>query len=365
MNLSLQVVLGPIGVLICLDALVAPPGLGVWVSSRMPAQRIHPVPAVSAETLKPSSFRCGKHDHSAARGLSLCELLSDPSSDSAEVHTPTDCSTPAWAPRPCILRPSGGLGPSPKHQEEIVDELRLRPAMSTFSFWLTYVRRGMTPFARFTMRFLSGQLEFIRGRHRDILPLPLATEKDLRRRPNLVGCWRAIMLDLVNMSGAALNWMYCGGHGCRVPHASTALHRQVFQTILDKYLCLGQLLDESDTRSPTAGALERLLCLGSPGVYPDLDASRVDVIDNAGAVDPLESIDPELASCIRSPAFLFFTGDSGFTSSARVADKDRVEYCRLLSRQLRPGKLDAARTIKATAPIFTIGKKNGTSQREI
>jgi hypothetical protein len=125
------------------------------------------------------------------------------------------------------------------------------------------------------------------------------------------------------------------------------------------------LLDESDERAPTEGARGRLLDPATQHAFADLDASQVDVIDAAGAVDPLDFVPDEVAECLRSPELLFEGNQARLTTAARMPDKDRLEYCRLTSIQLRSGKLDLATEVRATASIFTVGKKSSSKLREV
>ena len=75
--------------------------------------------------------------------------------------------------------------------------------------------------------------------------------------------------------------------------------------------------------------------------------------------------DEDARQTILRPSVLFGDRADGLPRRCKFAAGSEEEYCSLVLRQLRSGKVRLASTVKAAASTFTIGKKGGLELREI
>ena len=113
-------------------------------------------------------------------------------------------------------------------QRDLVAEL-----LSDFT---TALRRSRTGFGSFTGKFLDGTLPKLAGRTRDVLPLPRVWLKDLACPVEVAGARRQAIEDMLGVTGAGLNFLYFGQRCRPVPHRPTALHRSVYERLLQQLL---------------------------------------------------------------------------------------------------------------------------------
>ena len=104
----------------------------------------------------------------------------------------------------------------------------------------------------------------------------------------------------------------------------------------------------------------------SPGSqYPQLNADAVDLPSSAGTCNPNLLIPEGLATATSSPEFLFHhEGGAETVESFRPAGKERLEYIKLVWRQLQRGKTMLRRVVHAVGEVFAVAKSHGR-QREI
>ena len=247
------------------------------------------------------------------------------------------------------------------------DSSALGAGVSVLKVWLAAFSESSVPFAAFARRFARGDCVVLGGRHRDVLPLPVARPKDLlwprAARPEL----RQPLLLSLNFAVAGLNWLHKGGRPSPVPLRASALHRAVLTRLFDKLLLAVSTAGEATgaTAPSSSGAFARVAGLGANGKYPDLVAARVDVADTCGVIDPLPFFSPDAAAVINSVDDLFPGGTSQLVKDASFAAGPRSEYVRLVCAQLRAGKLGLAGSAEAAGPVFVVGKSGSDRLREI
>ena len=170
---------------------------------------------------------------------------------------------------------------------------------------------------------------------------------------------------MLNVSLGALNWMFSGEKSCAVPATATNLHKQVFSTICSKLVQIGESLDNSDAVSVSSGAFKRLVSSGKSDSFPLLKADLVDMLPKSGTVDPCKFISEHHADIVSDPCLLFPDGFHSLPAKPCTYTGPRREYVRLVSRQLRSGKVVLANSAFATATVFAVGKKQNDKQREV
>jgi len=231
--------------------------------------------------------------------------------------------------------------------------------------WVAQLQMFDTPFARYATKCVHDQLDGMGGRHRDLLPLPVPHLCDIPWQPDTGKKECDAMLSLMRFTTAGLNWLSAGGHGCRVPKRSTVLHRAVFRTMHLKCRCLFELLGEDDVLLNPKDAFNRFTLGNLSADFPDLDATKVDLLDTSGGVDPLDFVsaeDVETLTCLKR---LFPTDLNRAPKAASVRGAARREYVLLTVRELRARKLDLHTNIHAAASSFVVGKKSKDRQREV
>ena len=104
--------------------------------------------------------------------------------------------------------------------------------------------------------------------------------------------------------------------------------------------------------------------LGTSKVQP-LDAARCALLSRSAQLDPLRFVDTEVKELLHDPSRLLPTFRPGMCPVSRVDARDKEQYAFLVLRQLRAGKVTLRCSISAGASVFTVGKRGGTTLREV
>ena len=122
------------------------------------------------------------------------------------------------------------------------------------------------------------------------------------------------------------------------------------------------------SNAPTGrDALDLLIGDTPEGVEPPssrLQATRCDLLERSGNVDPLPSLKPDERDVISSPSLLFPNPPDGMSSFGSVNREDAAEYAKLVGRQLRSRKVVLSDQAAAGGTVFAVGKPSG-AQREV
>ena len=218
-----------------------------------------------------------------------------------------------------------------------------------------------SPFAVFYRASVDGDGTVRTSRARDLLPLPLPCCLE----------YSPVLGAMIKLSVVGLNFMHAGNvfdSSCLPPCGKGTSGQQVaLEGAIDKCKRLEMRLREwGDSKSGFLTAADAFSAFTSTDGrdYPELIADYVDLPCRSGTCDPAENIDPVIAATIASPTHIFPDGPPR-TAPARCPARSRAEYLRLVARQLLCGKLRLRLDAQSAAPIFVVGKKAGTRQREV
>lgn len=186
-------------------------------------------------------------------------------------------------------------------------------------------------------------------RHRDIFPLGVV---DLPFLNDIT--WprwrRVILLKHINWVVAALNYMFGVGASASLPVRPSAAQKDVQTRVkagcLDFFnrLCAAELPFSDSGKNLGRAALV---------------ADRVDCLEQAGRCDALEHLNPEVQAVLTDPTLLFGSAHPGLDKFDDVDPRDRGEYVKLVSKQLRCGQLGLASSVQAGGTVFPVGKPTG------
>ena len=98
--------------------------------------------------------------------------------------------------------------------------------------------------------------------------------------------------------------------------------------------------------------------------YPPMQADAVDLPTQAGTCDPFALLPADLASDIRSTQAVFPTSAVP-DHSYEFTGASRIEYAKLVLRQLRRGKVALRRQRRALGDVFCVAKSTPGRQREV
>ncbi len=231
--------------------------------------------------------------------------------------------------------------------------------------WMATLKRGVFPFAKYYRAFTDGALPFDLSRSRDVLPLPAIASSGINWPSTLPAYRRQCFTEVLNMCGAGLNFLYSGGRLCALPRSLTKLHKRVYQRLQDKLLRSVVSIDQQRDLPCVDGAFAVLVGRDATSKFPDLNADAVDLLDACGQVDPIESLDPDVAQIVMSPRRMFPQGVRHLPRKCSFDCGARSEYIKLLVRQLRAGKTGLCSNPVACAPTFVVPKKDSLKQREV
>ncbi len=134
----------------------------------------------------------------------------------------------------------------------------------------------------------------------------------------------------MNVSCAALNWLSQGSRSVAVPRRPGKIHKASFATLLRKTLKVARVLDEVADLESSADPYSNLVAPTSAG-YPDLVASRIDVLSDSVFVDPLPYLPEHVTDLLSDPQKLFPKGLQGETFQKATATGNREEYATLVA----------------------------------
>ena len=221
------------------------------------------------------------------------------------------------------------------------------------------------PFGSFQARFKS-LCSRPAGRHRDIFPMPLLDPGV--PMPSALPTWKAkILRNFVNLVLVSLN--HLAGVSCKaaLPARRTAAQMDVVHRTIDRCMDFYMRL-----QSAADGMWEHLLPDWIPGIvkpegpkFGNLKADAVDGIPCSGACNPLEMLPAEAKSIILDDKKLFRDAAPGMDHFEGIPESDRVEYVKLVAKQLRSGKLGLASSVRGGGTVLTVSKPGTGKLREV
>ena len=144
--------------------------------------------------------------------------------------------------------------------------------------------------------------------------------------------------------------------------------RSALLVIVDKVRRLRSRLAVLDVFDQGPEALEKIIgSMAEDGAKPSskLVADDCDLLPSAGLVCPLKYISSEHRSIVTDDTKLFPSPIPGLDKFANIKGDDRPEYIRLVVRQLRTGKVELRRDVKAGGTVFGVAKKGSKKVREV
>ena len=203
------------------------------------------------------------------------------------------------------------------------------------------------------------------GRQRDIFPLGNITLDELDF-PELAKWRRSIFLGYVNLVIVALNFLYGTSVKGFLPRKPSAAQRDVQRRIMNQCKDFYHRLSVS-TNLPW----EHLVPTWVPGAPQQpagrtgLQADCVDCLDRAGLCDPQCVLPADVQTVLSDPATLFADAPPGLEHFGDVDPKDRVEYIKLIVKQLKCGQLGLASSVHGGGPVFPVGKPGSQKVRAV
>ena len=198
---------------------------------------------------------------------------------------------------------------------------------------------GANYFCAHLRKYVRGELPVLRGRCRDVLPLPLPSFPELAINTDMTSERRSAAEVLVVHAAAGLNFLYNGQRDRAIPRNATALHRHVFRTLFHKATVILEVLEPACLDISCKGAFAALFGGSSDGKYPDLRSDAVDILDKCGLLNPQPCLDRSAREIVESASLLFGDSADRLPKRCRFAAGSRTEYCRLVVRQLQAGKV--------------------------
>ncbi|CAE7858645.1 PDE9A [Symbiodinium necroappetens] len=204
------------------------------------------------------------------------------------------------------------------------------------------------------------------GRQRDCFPL--ATIAALSYKPPAFSTLRwAVLREFVNFVIAALNWLFGVSKTTRACQPHTGAQQSVIEFILDRVLStLGRL------QEVVPGSWEHHLpdfvpwtARPAPCTFQELEAGRVDNLSVAATCDPLPHLPPHVQDVVTSAKSMFQDAPCDLASFEKFSAGAREEYAKLVTLQLRCGKLGLATSCSGGGTSFTVGKPGGNRLREV
>ena len=189
-------------------------------------------------------------------------------------------------------------------------------------------------------------------RRRDLLPLPLP---DPHAASSLHLNWEALAVHGLN----ALFGVPTPPRGCTPTAAQSAVHGRVRAKVERKL----RRLSAVPAPPEPAGAARKLAGLCASG-SSQLRADACDFVVPSARVDVLGSLPPTVREQLGSADGLFPDATAQLASFPGMPKAQRVEYCRLVGRQLTAGKFQLALSVRGGGTVFAVGKSGGR-QREV
>ena len=93
-----------------------------------------------------------------------------------------------------------------------------------------------------------------------------------------------------------------------------------------------------------------------------LNADTCDVLEQSGLVDPLPVLPPDVRRVVSDSSLLFPDPPGGLAGYQGIKDADRIEYVRLVVKQIKSAKVGLRR---AGGTVFGVGKKGTSKVREV
>lgn len=231
---------------------------------------------------------------------------------------------------------------------------------SLLDMWIRRVITAETDFSSYAPLFIGGFLPTSPERCRDVLPVPQIIQLDITEwKPtidkNLV--WR-----LLNLAGAALNFMFLDGdRAAAIPATTSARHRSVIRhacSRIDDAITELMLVEEP---LQVEGSFEGLSTRKALDKFPKLRLADVDVPAVAGNIDPLDFVWPEAQELFEDPLKLLPVDLCAATHRRTSREPHSGDQVSLVIRLLRLGKLHLVKFPRAVADTFFI-EKAGTQR---
>lgn len=206
----------------------------------------------------------------------------------------------------------------------------------------------------------------VRGRHRDLYPLPLLGfwPEDVR----VPGTCMEAALSIANACILSLNALWCDFKVARVlppRNRPTAPQQEVHNHVVNRTArLLSRLSQHQDQGFPWCGIFNRFEQARQPR-YEELRGDAVDLPQKAATCDPLVHLPFGLREAVSHPATIFPDQADGIPSDMGSEQAtDRREYIALVVRGLQCGKLRLRRDVRGIAPVFA-AQKAEDRQRKI
>eukprot|EP00438_Fugacium_kawagutii_P006402 Skav224255 [mRNA] locus=scaffold2636:65958:71034:+ [translate_table: standard] len=203
------------------------------------------------------------------------------------------------------------------------------------------------------------------GRQRDIFPLGSITLDELDF-PKLAQWQRNIFLGYVNLVIVALNFLHGTSVNGVLPRKPSAAQQDVQRRVMNQCKDFYHRLVVS-----TSLPWEHLVPTWVPGAPQQpagrtgLQADCVDCLDQAGLCDPQGVLPTSVQTMLLDPATLFEEAPPGLEHFCDVDHHDRVEYIKLIVKQLRCGQLGLASSVQGGGPVFAVGKPGTQKVRAV
>ena len=214
--------------------------------------------------------------------------------------------------------------------------------------------------ASFTSTTLRARVECDEGRQRDLLPLPSPDgEADLDH----FGDWiddsplRGFFVAVV----AAINVL--GGYGHffapRIANAAQKTALGSFHSKVDR-MCRRLASTTSPGDDPAAALQELIGDPGGPGARSvPLLSSACDVLDRSGLVEPTPFLPVDYRELVADDEFMFPAPPAGLDKFSGPKGEHRIEYLRLMLREMRSGKTELRDHFRGGGTIFAVGRAGG------
>ena len=220
------------------------------------------------------------------------------------------------------------------------------------------------PFGQFTARFKK--LPSSSSRHRDLFPLPLLGLSALDKS-ELQSWKRKILLSFINLVVLVLNYLHGLSVSASLPSQLNAAQGDVHSRIVARCLQFHSRLVSVGDES-----WEHLVPDWVPGIvrtdgprYGEIKAEAIDCLVQAGMCDPLPHLPVSVQGTLMDPSALFENAPNGLDGFAGVAETERLEYVKLVAKQLRCGKLGLSERVKGGGSVLAVSKPGTGKQREV
>ena len=204
--------------------------------------------------------------------------------------------------------------------------------------------------------------------HRGVGKVPFKCKVNMqdRKAAGSVSLRWSVFRSFVNLVIACLNWMYGVKSSTTYPVRHTDSQTVAVTSLVARAKSMLDRLQALDEGSWKKFVPEYVLAANPLGPrFRDLEADKVDNLQQAGCCDPTSHLPLDTQAIISDAAQMFAHAPAALENFAAFSAGRREEYVKLIMKQLRSGKLGLSSSCKGGGTSMAVGKPGGDRLREV